>query len=160
MREAHFWLTNNLLLPSKSQHVQNNFITYFGEEEHLLLTKIMRQNNVSIEQVLRCGKARITVTGNSIKANLNTAIAFLEVEDMLLKIQREFEEEEAKVLLYEGESVSFRRTVPAAHAHFSVSDFNHERLQIVKVQKLSSVALLLSFKLTLVSEGVTSWWSL
>lgn len=137
MQEARSWLTDVLLRSSKSRHIQNNFITYFGEDEHRLLTEIMRKHNVSIEQVLRRGKASIVVTGKSI--NENVAVAFLEVEDILFKIQREFVEEEAKVLsLYTHESVWFRRSaVPAAQAHFTVSHFNPENLEIVKVQKLS-----------------------
>lgn len=80
IRAAHIWLSDFFLCPSKTRFVQNNFITHFGEEEHMQLKNIMCKNNISIEEILKQGKASIVLTGNSIG---NVAVALLEVERIL-----------------------------------------------------------------------------
>lgn len=54
----------------------------------------MSKNNISIEEILKQGKANIVLIGNSIR---NVAVALLEVERILCKIQRDFVEEEVKM---------------------------------------------------------------
>lgn len=137
MREAHVWLTGILLcpscVPSVIRIVQNNFITHFGEKEYTQLTKIMRKHNISIEEFLKQGQASIVVTGNSTE---NVAVAFLEVEEMLCEVQRDFVQEETKMLSdYTNKSLQARRcAVPQLKADFSTAGFLELGLEIVKVK--------------------------
>lgn len=133
MREAHLWLSDLLLCPSVTRTVQNNFITHFGEDEYRQLTNIMCKNNISIEEFLKQGQANIVLTGNSIG---NVAVAFLEVESLLCKIQRDFIEEEMKMLSdFTNKSLLNygRCAVPHFKAHFSKTAFLALGLEIVKV---------------------------
>lgn len=132
-QEAHTWLSHILLNSPVTRIVQNNFITHFGKEEHLQLTKIIRQSNVSIEQVLKQGKASLHLSGTS---NVAVAVACLEVENMLCKVQRDFlKEEEMLLFVYTNMSPCFKScAVPKHTPHFSVTDFQHVGLEIVKVQ--------------------------
>lgn len=132
VQEAHVWLTDILLHPTASRIVQNNFITHFGEEEYMQLTTIMGKNNISIEEFLKQGQASIILTGNSI---INVTVAFLEVENILCKIQRDFVEEEVKRLSnYANQSLKYKRcAVPHFKDHFSTAAFLDSGLEIVKV---------------------------
>lgn len=158
LREAHAWLTEVLLRPSITRIVKNNFITHFGEEEFMQLTNVMCKNNISIKEFLKQGQASIVVTGNSIE---NVAVAFLEVEKILCKIQEDFLEEEAKMLSdLTNTIVQFRRrAVPQSKAYFPTNTFLDSGLKIVKVQlkkKVLSIVVPLSLKLTLKCEVLRS----
>lgn len=97
------------------------------------LTNIMCKNNISIKEFIKQGQASIVVTGNSIE---NVAVAFLEVEKILCKIQEDFLEEEAKMLSdLTNEILQFRRrAVPHHKAYFPTNTFLDSGLKIVKVQ--------------------------
>lgn len=131
MRQAHAWLSDILLHPSRTRIVQNNFITHFGEEEYVQLTDIMRKNNISVEEFLKQGQATIALMGNPTAV----AVAFLEVENMLCKIQSNFVEEEVKMLSgYTNKGLEGRRyEVPHLEALFSTTAFQSSGLKIVKV---------------------------
>lgn len=131
--EAYTWLYDILNLPHVMRVIQNNFITHFGEEEYLQLTKIIGQNNVAIEEFLDHGVARLILTGDFI---VNVAVAFLAVEHMLCKIQKDFVNEEAKLLSsYTNTNLQFeRREIPNPKSLFSATTFRPAGLEIVKVQ--------------------------
>lgn len=130
-REAHTWLSHVLLNPLVTRIVQNNFITHFGKEEHLQLTKIIRQCDVSIEEVLKQGKASLHLSGHS---TVNVAVACLEVENMLCKVQRDFLEEEGMLLFVYTNIRPCFKWCAVPKSHFSATTFQHEGLEIVKVQ--------------------------
>lgn len=129
--EARLWLSDILFNSCIDRIIKNNFITHFGEEEDLQLTNIMTKNNVSTERFLKKGQASIVLSGNIV----NVAVAFLEVENILCKVQREFIEEEKKMfLLYKTENLHYQRSVVSRHnTHFTVSDFLAAGLEVVKV---------------------------
>lgn len=132
MQEAHEWLRDILLHPSKTRIVQNNFITHFGEEEFMQLSSIMRNTDTSIKELLKLGQASIVLSGNSLK---NVVVAFLEVEKILCKIQREIVEEEQNMLSNNtNQHPQYRRCpVPHLKGHISKTLFLNSGLEIVKV---------------------------
>lgn len=132
-REAHAWLSDILLNSPVTRIVQNNFITHFGKEEQLQLTKMIHQSNISIKQVLKQGKASLHLSGTSA---VTVAVVCLEVENMLCKVQRDFLEEEWMLLfVYTNMSPCFKMcAVPKHKSHFSTTAFQHVGLEIVKVQ--------------------------
>lgn len=130
-QEAYAWLYDILIRPCVTRVIQNNFITHFGEEEYLQLDKIIYQNNVAIEEFLDQGMARLILNGDFI---VNVAVAFLAVENMLCKIQKDFVSNEAALLSsYTNTNLQFERSeIPISH--FSVASFQSAGLEIVKVQ--------------------------
>lgn len=132
-QEACAWLYDILICRHVTRVIQNNFITHFGEEEYLQLTKIIGQNNVAIEESLDHGVARLILSGDLI---VNVAVAFLAVENMLCKVQKDFVNEEATLLSsYTNTKMQFeRREIPNATSHLSATTFLHAGLEIVKVQ--------------------------
>lgn len=132
-QEAYVWLSDILICPHVIRVIQNNFITHFGEEEYLQLTKIIGQNNVTIEEFLDHGVARLILNGDLI---VNVAVAFLAVENMLCKIQKDFGKEEAKLLSsYANTKLQFeRREIPKPRSHFKATSFRAAGLEIVKVK--------------------------
>lgn len=132
-REAYVWLSDILLCPHVTRVIQNNFITHFGEEEYLQLTKIICKYNVSIEELLEKGMALLVLNGALI---VNVAVAFLEVENMLCKIQKDFVKEEENLLSsYTNSSLKCaRRVVPISKLQSLATNFWHVGLEIVKVQ--------------------------
>lgn len=132
-QEAYAWLSDVLIYPRVTRTIQNNFITHFGEEEYLQLTKIIGQNNVTIEEHLHHGVASLILNGDRI---VNVAVAFLAVENMLCKIQKDFVNEEAKLLSsYTNANLQFERCeIPNPRSHFLASTFRPAGLEIVKVQ--------------------------
>lgn len=132
-QEAYAWLSDILIYPRETRVIQNNFITHFGEEEYLQLTKLIGQNNVAIEEFLDHGVARLILKGDRV---VNVAVAFLEVEKMLCKIQKDFANEEAKLLSgYTNTKLQFdRREIPNPRSHFLATTFRPAGLEIVKVR--------------------------
>lgn len=133
-QEAYTWLSDILTYPRVMRVIQNNFITHIGEEEYLQLIKLISQNNVTIEESLDQGVARLFLNGNLI---VNVAVAFLAVENMLCKIQKDFVNEEAKLLSSYTNTTNLqfeRREIPNPRSHFLATTFRPAGLEIVKVQ--------------------------
>lgn len=130
-QEAYAWLYDILIRPCVMRVIQNNFITRFGKDDYLQLDKMIDQNNVAIEEFLDQGMARLILNGDLI---VNVAVAYLVVENMLCKIQKDFVNEEAALLSsYTNTDLKFeRREIPIQH--ISLAAFWPAGLEIVKVQ--------------------------
>ncbi|XP_003962141.2 protein mono-ADP-ribosyltransferase PARP9 isoform X1 [Takifugu rubripes] len=145
-QEAYAWLSDILIHRRVMREIQNNFITHFGEEEYLQLTKIICQNNVAIEEFLNQGVARLILNGDFI---VNVAVACLAVENMLCKIQKDFVNEEAKLLSsYTNTNLQYeRREIPNPRSHFLATDFRSAGLEIVKIKSVENPTLRMIFGL-------------
>nr|XP_046259478.1 protein mono-ADP-ribosyltransferase PARP9 isoform X2 [Scatophagus argus]XP_046259479.1 protein mono-ADP-ribosyltransferase PARP9 isoform X2 [Scatophagus argus] len=146
-REAERWLYNLLFECSGTVLIHNNFILHFGEEEHLQLSRLMK-NGISIVEFFERGHASIAVDGQS---NEDVAVAGLQVEAMLCNTQREFvkEEEHAMSLMVAVDVSSERKEVQDNSSEFKdrLSAFKHTGLYVVKVDKVMNATLEMLFDL-------------
>ncbi|KAM7380822.1 hypothetical protein PAMP_004094 [Pampus punctatissimus] len=146
-READRWLSNLLYVPSNTVVISNNFIQYFGEQEYLQLSRLTKEG-VQIEDCFENGHTTVTVHGDSAE---DVAVAGLQVEAILCKVQSEFvAEEESRMRLMSTQNVSFeRKTVNRKSREFSDREnvFRNQGLQILKVDKVENLSLTTLFDL-------------
>ncbi|XP_074514243.1 protein mono-ADP-ribosyltransferase PARP9 isoform X2 [Sebastes fasciatus] len=146
-READRWLSRLLFNSSGTVVICNNFVQHFGEQEHLQLSRLTKQG-VFIEEFFEKGCAGINVIGSDEDA----AVAGLQVEAMLCKIQRDFATEEECTMLHAvlSNNVSFeRKTVDNSSPEFSdrLSVFRKPGLRMLKVDRVENPTLQTLFDL-------------
>lgn len=132
-READRWLSSFLSEPHDTIIISNNFIQYFGEQEYLQLSHLTKRG-VSIKECFENGLATVIVHGDSAE---DVAVAGLQVEAILCKVQKEFVREEESAMRLSTENLSFeRKKVDHKSRDFTdrLSALSHQGLRILKVQ--------------------------
>ncbi|XP_034549319.1 protein mono-ADP-ribosyltransferase PARP9 isoform X2 [Notolabrus celidotus] len=145
-REAERWL-QGLFGSSGTVVLCNNFILHFGEQEHQQLSRLTKRG-VRIQEYFQKGFAGITVKG---ELNEEVAVAGLQVEAILCKIQEEFvRDEEQEISRISTKNVSFQRET----LHSSTQEYRDRtsllsklNLWMYKVEKVENPALETLFEL-------------
>ncbi|CAK6963678.1 protein mono-ADP-ribosyltransferase PARP9 [Scomber scombrus] len=149
--EADRWLRNLLYKPCDLLMISNNFILYFGEEEHLQLASL-KKGGVSILESFENGRASILVDGVSAE---DVVVAGLQVEAILCKVQKDFvAEEESTLRLMSTGNVSYERK-PVDPNSFS-SAFKKQGPQVVKIEEVENLKLRTLFELRKKQLGCSS----
>ncbi|XP_053185152.1 protein mono-ADP-ribosyltransferase PARP9 [Scomber japonicus] len=151
--EADCWLRNLLYKPCDFLKISNNFIQYFGEEEHLQLARL-KKGGVSIKESFENGHFSIMVKGVSSE---DVVVAGLQVEAILCKVQKDFvAEEESTLRLMSTGNVSYKRKpVDPNRAKFS-SSFKKQGPQVVKIEEVENLKLATLFGLKKTQLGCSS----
>ncbi|XP_068184873.1 protein mono-ADP-ribosyltransferase PARP9 [Antennarius striatus] len=143
--EAEQWLRSLLFNSPGAVMICNNFILHFGEQEHLQLSRLMK-NGLSLTEFFERGCASMLVDGDS---NGDVAVSGLQVEAMLCDIQREFVRgKERAMQLMSGNPVSFeKKPVEPFRQEFTdrITAFKHTGLHVVKVDKVENTTLRMLF---------------
>lgn len=130
-QEAKRWLSD-LFKSTGRVKIYNNFLTKFGEQEFVQLCS-QNKDGVSIIPLVQRGRPIIIVDGDSIKA----AVARIQVESTLCKVQRELiKEEQLAIRKLLSRNVDFKRElIDHDTPEFSrrKSKFSYDGLKMLKV---------------------------
>ncbi|XP_062288430.1 protein mono-ADP-ribosyltransferase PARP9 [Scomber scombrus] len=149
--EADRWLRNLLYKPCDLLMISNNFILYFGEEEHLQLASL-KKGGVSILESFENGRASIMVDGVSAE---DVVVAGLQVEAILCKVQKDFvAEEESTLRLMSTGNVSYERKLVDPNGFSSA--FKKHGPQVVKIEEVENLKLRALFELKKKQLGCSS----
>ncbi|XP_074550677.1 protein mono-ADP-ribosyltransferase PARP9 isoform X2 [Halichoeres trimaculatus] len=138
--EASQWLQNLLFNSAGTAIICNNFTLHFGEQEYQQLSRLT-QNNVHVEEFFDKGRGGIMVKG---QLDEEVAVAALQVEAILCKIQKEFVRvEEQEICRILTKNVSFGRKIPPSpqESKDRLSLFQKSWKRIVKVEKVENPGL-------------------
>ncbi|KAM4730941.1 LOW QUALITY PROTEIN: protein mono-ADP-ribosyltransferase PARP9 [Anableps anableps] len=138
--EAEKWLRDRLSMRSDSVEIDNNFISYFSEEDHLKLA-LFKRRGLIMEEFFAQGHACLTVKG---KSEGDAVIAALQVEAILCQIHTFILEEKNQLQVLTGMKVSGRKKTVEKKSHeFSerIRPFRSNGPWIVNVVKVENDAL-------------------
>ncbi|KAM4561061.1 protein mono-ADP-ribosyltransferase PARP9 [Fundulus diaphanus] len=144
--EAEKWLKDLFSMDSNSFEIYNNFISHLSETAHLQLS-VLAEKGLIVEEFFTQGHACIKLN----RRKEDAAVAAVEVEAMLCKVQKDFISEEEGELQVQAdtEPAPKRQTVNWSSKEFTkrADAFSSHGLIVKKVDEVENRALKKMFEL-------------